>query len=138
MNSTWSFPGKHCLEKLGLSLRVFTLLPALRDEQSTLLAPRWVYLVLLPSLGKDIELKPKIRQHYDCCTFLVLLNRPGQGVGEQEDFLWYSSLQNSLEMLPLICCPSSTGRPSPPTRQGRGNVDATRCWMLSGQQGEEA
>lgn len=51
MNSAWIFPGKRCLEKLRPSLGVFTLLPALRDEQSTPLVPRWVYLVLIPSLG---------------------------------------------------------------------------------------
>lgn len=82
MNSARTFPGKHCLEKFRLSL-VVTLLPALRDEQSTLLVRRWALagsLVLLPSLGKDIEIKQKIRQRDDCCTFLVLLNRPGQGV----------------------------------------------------------
>lgn len=56
-NSAWIFPGKRCSEKLRLSLGIFPLLPALRDEQSASLVPRWVCLLLLPSLGENIEAK---------------------------------------------------------------------------------
>lgn len=57
MSSAWIFPGMRCSEKVRLSLGVFILLPALRDEQSTPVGPRWVYLVLLLSLEEDTESK---------------------------------------------------------------------------------
>lgn len=56
-----AFPWEAGSEKLRLSLGVFTLLPALRNKQSTPLVPRWVYLVFLPSLGEAREAKSQVK-----------------------------------------------------------------------------
>lgn len=65
-NRAWIFPGKLCLEKLMLSLGVFTLPPSLRDHQSTPILT-WMGIRGFSSLVLETMQKQKIKNNEKVC-----------------------------------------------------------------------